>query len=172
MKIKILFAFYLFFVVQSAWNPPYYTQTNATWANVILGFGPQTIAQAGCLMTSVTMMVAGEGVLFNGTMPNPFLMNEYLKANNGYVRGDDFVFAAVNPFGTVFQGFLYTTFEMINAFQNNHRVILNVLEGGHFVLMVGIGETYFQVHDPYFNRTTYLFQDIVLAVHYIYTPLI
>lgn len=156
----------------AVWNPPFYQQSNSSWENILLGFGPQTIGQAGCLMTSVTMMVAGEGVLFNGTMPDPPMMNEFLKKNYGYIHGDDFIFDSVNPLGTVFQGFLWTPFEIVQAFQQRHRVILNVMEGGHFVLMTGVGETFYQVMDPYFNRSTYFFQDVVLAVHYTYTPFI
>jgi hypothetical protein len=54
-------------------------QNDPQWANDPLGFGPPTIQQWGCLMTSLTMVVNGFG--YHET---PLTFNEKMKAGDGF----------------------------------------------------------------------------------------
>jgi hypothetical protein len=166
MKYLLLIIFPILSLTQGTFNPPYYNQCNQTWANDTLGHGPNTICQAGCLMSSVTAMMAGEGVLINETEPNPGLTNKWLIENGGYVDGDLFLWASIQPLGGNFIGFLYTPVSIAEAFEQGYRIVLNVLEGDHFVLLLNVLEDCYQVMDPAFNRDTYLFQDVLRAGYY------
>lgn len=44
---------------------------------------------------------------------------------------------------------------MKQHFKNGHVVILNVHNGGHWVLMTGINGNNFKVHDPGYSTTAY-----------------
>jgi hypothetical protein len=54
-------------------------QNDDRWANDPLGFGPPTIKEWGCLMTSLTMVVNGFGY-----QETPQTFNEKMKAADGF----------------------------------------------------------------------------------------
>ncbi len=158
------------FSALATWNPPDYKQCDSRWSQEILGFGPATICQAGCLMSSVTAMMAGDGVLLNNEYPTPEITNNWLKANGGFHEGDNFLWHSIEPLGYQLLGFLINAGEIIDAFEQGLHVILNVHEGHHYVLVTGISETGFFVMDPGYAVTEYLFQDFGGAAVYLRTP--
>jgi len=151
-----------------AFNPPVYKQYDSRWSDIILGFGPDTIGHSGCLMTSVTSMAAGYGIKINGSIPDPIIMNEWLKENGGFVSGDLFVWDSVKPLGLVWQGFVFDPFTAINLMKQGYNVILNVLGGHHYVLALAPNEVGFDVMDPGYIKTSYTFQDVVRYSYYKY----
>ena len=146
-----------------AFNPPTYRQGDPRWGKEILGFGPNTIAAAGCLMTSVTSMVAGEGVQISGVVPTPDVMNNWLKGNNGFVSGDLFVWAAVEPLGFNFLGFVTAKDDVVNSLNQGHLVILNVMKGGHYVLALSDTGSGYSVMDPANFKAVYGYSEVVRA---------
>lgn len=78
---------------------PLFKQCDARWANQQLGSSSNTICSAGCLMSSVSMALAGTGY-----DTDPSRLNAWLTKNGGYVSGDLFVWASVNGFGLTFTG--------------------------------------------------------------------
>eukprot|EP00825_Cyclidium_porcatum_P037328 TRINITY_DN4100_c0_g1_i1.p1 TRINITY_DN4100_c0_g1~~TRINITY_DN4100_c0_g1_i1.p1 ORF type:complete len:179 (+),score=30.56 TRINITY_DN4100_c0_g1_i1:192-728(+) len=146
---------------------PLYKQCDSNWGSQTLGFGPDTICQAGCLMTSVTMMLHGYGITVDSNESIPPNVNNWLKNHGGYVSGDEFVWASVDSLGTKFGGFI-TPQQVVDNFNAGHVVILNVDQGHHYVLMTGVvSDSEFAVNDPGFSRTSYALTDVVRASIYI-----
>ena len=50
---------------------------------------------------------------------------------------------------------------MRSYFKSGHAVVLNVNNGGHWVLMTGISGTNFLVNDPGFSKTSYTQGEVV-----------
>jgi hypothetical protein len=98
MKVII---FFLFFVLSFSRNYPLYSQCDSRWGGHQLGTSSKTICQAGCLMSSASMALAGTGHSYN-----PDTLNNWLKANGGYVSGNLFVWASINKLGLTFKGFV------------------------------------------------------------------
>ena len=76
---------------------PMYKQCDPKWSSNPLGTSSNTICSAGCLMSSASMALAG-----TGHDSNPATLNDWLKANGGYVSGDLFVWASINKLGLTF----------------------------------------------------------------------
>lgn len=162
----ILFALFLL-LAQTFPTFPLYKQCDSKWGSETLGFGPATICSAGCLMTSVTMMLHGYDIKVDGSESIPSSVNEWLKKHGGFVSGDEFVWASVDPLGTKFGGFL-TPSQAADNFKAGHVVILNVDQGHHYVLMTGIiSSSEFKVNDPGFTKTSYTLSEVVRAAYYI-----
>ena len=178
MSIKICLILSLFVALSftmsmrpKAFNPPAYKQSDARWKDIILGFGPDTIGQAGCLMTSITSAIAGEGVLLDGQVPIPPTMNEWLKNNGGFAQGDLFVWDSVRPLGLEFIEHRNKTTEIIPAFMQGKVVILNVNQGHHYVLGLGVTATGYSVMDPATpGKLIFEFNEVVRAGIYNWNP--
>jgi hypothetical protein len=56
-----------------------YNQRYQSWGSTTLGFGPDTIAQSGCFLTSCAMMLATYNLTINGSLVNPLNLNTWLK---------------------------------------------------------------------------------------------
>ena len=152
--------------IYAIWDPPYFNQGNFTWQDIKLGHGPATIGEAGCCMTCITSMLSAEGIQINGSSPDPEIMNEWLLEHDGYSDGDDFTWQSIEQLGCTFEGYLWEPVQVIKAFETGYRILCNVMDWGHFVLVKDINEVGYVVMDPAFNRNTYLFQDCVRAVAY------
>lgn len=134
---------------------PLYKQCDDRWRNEQLGTSSNTICSAGCLMSSAAMALSGIGKNYN-----PSTLNTWLKGNGGYVSGDLFVWASINSLGLTFLG--KTSRAQIKANLNSDNiVILNVHNGGHWVLATGTDGTNFQVNDPGYSTTSYTYDQIV-----------
>ena len=154
-KLVVLLA--LSAAVINAWNPPTFKQCDSRWAHETLGYGPDTICQAGCLMTSVTSMVAGCGHNYN-----PSTMNSWLKAHGGF-QGDLYVWGPIKEFGFNYQGQITGTAAIRAAVTAGKRVILNVNNGHHWVLALKDTGSGFDVMDPGYNTKHYAYSDVVRA---------
>ena len=131
-----------------------YKQCDAAWGSHHLGTSSNTICKAGCLMSSVSDVISGH---------NPGTLNTWLTNHHGYANGDLFVWTAVAPFGLSYKGQITNHDEMRSLFHSGHIVILNVHNGGHWVLTTGVEGTNFAVHDPGFSNTHYTQADVVRA---------
>eukprot|EP01111_Echinosteliopsis_oligospora_P006974 TRINITY_DN21480_c0_g1_i1.p1 TRINITY_DN21480_c0_g1~~TRINITY_DN21480_c0_g1_i1.p1 ORF type:complete len:197 (-),score=40.17 TRINITY_DN21480_c0_g1_i1:72-662(-) len=152
---------------------PLFKQCNTSWGSINIGTSKNTtICQVGCLMSSVSMALNGKGITINGDIADPETLNTWLVANNGYSDTDmlqESVVAGIDEHLIQWVGAAYnnTAFspsdikQMLN--DQTTIVILNVLQGHHFVLTVGYddGETNFYVNDPGFETLFYTYSDIV-----------
>jgi hypothetical protein len=110
---------------------PMYKQCDDQWRKEQLGTSSNTICSAGCLMSSAAMALKGIGKNYN-----PSTLNTWLKANGGYVSGDLFVWASINPLGVTFKGKV-TRSQIKGNLDVDNIVILNVHNGAHWVLATG-----------------------------------
>jgi len=56
-----------------------YNQRYWRWGSETLGFGPDTIAESGCFLTSCAMMLATYNLTINGSTVTPLNLNTWLK---------------------------------------------------------------------------------------------
>lgn len=59
-------------------------QTGSTWSNVRMGNSGRTIGQIGCLVTSISMLIAKSGVQTNIANFNPGTFVQFLNNNGGF----------------------------------------------------------------------------------------
>jgi hypothetical protein len=135
---------------------PLYKQCDSRWGNIKLGTSSDTICSAGCLLCSVGMALKALGNIYS----TPDVLNYWLTLNGGYVGGDNFVWGSVNGIGMVYRGKISNSQIKINLDRGN-IVILNVRNGGHWVLATGYnGDTIF-VNDPGYPVNAYALYQIV-----------
>ncbi len=109
------------------------------------------------------MVLNGCGRTISGAAATPKTLNSYLTNNGGYAQGDLFIWGSVAPFGLSYVGQTRDQTAIRNYFSSGHAVILNVNNGGHWVLMTGSSGSSYLVNDPGFSRTSYTSGDVVLA---------
>ena len=114
-------------------------------------------------MSSVSMILNDCGKTPNGQSANPHTLNSWLKSHGGYVSGNLFVWGSVQTFGLSFVGFASTAADIKSHFNQGHAVILNVNNGGHYVLMTGHTASGYTVNDPGFNKGSYTNGEVVKA---------
>ena len=131
---------------------PYYSQCDSRWKNDRLGTSSDTLCSAGCLVSSVAMMLAGYNVKVNGADATPQTLNTWLTANGGYAQGNLFVWGSVGKLGFSYTG-RFTSVSDIKSKMNQGQIcILNVNNGGHWVLATGSDANGFSVQDPGFGK--------------------
>ena len=140
---------------------PLYKQCDPAWGNDALG-SSSTICKVGCLMSSVSMALASAGKTINGQQSNPKTLNAFLKSNGGY-SGNLFIWGSVGRFGVTYEGQPSDKTAIRNAICANKVVILNVNNGGHWVLATGFNGDTFNVNDPGYTRSTYGLNDFGVA---------
>lgn len=155
MNSKVLLLLALLAALTVCRNYPLYKQCDSRWANEKLGTSADTICKAGCLMSSVSMALAGMGKGYN-----PSSLNTWLKGHGGYVSGDLFVWGSVKPLGLSYIGKVSNA-NIASSLSANHIVILNVHGGHHWVLATSMSGSTIHVNDPGFNTASYTLSEIV-----------
>ena len=147
--------FALLIAICFARSYPLYKQCDSRWGSEHLGTSSNTICQAGCLMSSASMALAGTGHSFN-----PGTLNTWLKEHGGYASGDLFVWNAIDKLGLTYKGKISNT-EIKKHLDEGYVVILNVHNGGHWVLAHGYSGDNILVNDPGFSTNAYSLSQIV-----------
>lgn len=111
--------------------------------------------------------LCSNGSIWNWASFNPRTLNQWLKANGGYVSGDLFVWASINKLGLTFGGFISNSAIKSNL-DAGKVVIVNVHNGGHWVLAHGYSGDNILVNDPGFSTTSYTLSQIVNGQNGIY----
>ena len=106
-------------------------------------------------MSSVAMALSGTGHSYN-----PSTLNTWLKGHGGYASGDLFVWGSVKPLGLAYQGKVGNS-GIAAALSAGHIVILNVHNGGHWVLATSMSGSTIHVNDPGYSTTSYTLSEIV-----------
>ena len=145
--ISLAFSYYYF---------PLYKQCDSRWGSQALGTGGgRTICQAGCLISSAAMALSGIGQNYN-----PETLNNWLINNGGYWNGNLFIWRSIDSLGLSFDGFISNS-AIKSSLDSNKIVIINVRNGGHYVLATGYsGDTIF-VEDPGYWTHSYHLSSII-----------
>lgn len=98
---------------------------------------------------------------------NPSTLNTWLKANSGYVSQDLFVWASINSLGLIFQGKVSNS-QIKSNLDAGNVVIMNVHNGGHWVLAYAYSGDSILVNDPGYTTTSYALNEIVDGQNGIY----
>ena len=106
-------------------------------------------------MSSVAMALTGVGKSYN-----PGSLNTWLKGHGGYVSGDLFVWASVSYLGIKYNGKISNN-NIASNLAAGHIVILNVHNGGHWVLATSMSGSTISVNDPGYSTTSYTLSEIV-----------
>lgn len=146
-----------------------YKQCGESWSNDELGTAAGvTICDAGCAMSSVSMILRTKGANVN-----PGTLNSWLRNNGGYVSGDLLVWSAPNAFGVAkmtnyYHGSASMSQEALQAaISAGHGVVVNVRNGGHWVLVTGhAGGSTYTVNDPGFSVNSYTYGEMSNFVVY------
>ena len=116
-------------------------------------------------MSSVSDALAALGKTIDGALANPGSLNSWLRSHGGYY-GNLFVWGSVAPFGLTYQG-QPSNKQTLSQYtcDGKHIVILNVNNGGHWVLATGCSDNNqsFFVNDPGYSRTSYSFSEVGVA---------
>mmetsp|Transcript_20040 Transcript_20040/g.23235 ORF Transcript_20040/g.23235 Transcript_20040/m.23235 type:complete len:207 (-) Transcript_20040:37-657(-) len=130
-----------------------YKQCDSAWANKMIS--TKTICQVGCLMSSVSMILKSRGKSVAGATANPDTLNSWLKTHGGY-SGNLFVWGSVAPLGLKYSGKTRSQKTVQECLCNSGcEAILNVNNGGHWVLATGYDGSGYTVNDPGYSRTKY-----------------
>ena len=140
---------------------PYYSQCDSRWKGDRLGTSSATICSAGCLMSSVAMMMAGNNVKINGAETTPKTLNTWLTSNGGYAQGNLFVWGSVAKFGFSYTGRFNAASDVKAKMNQGQICILNVNNGGHWVLATGSDANGFTVNDPGAGKPRFSNSDVV-----------
>lgn len=140
---------------------PLFKQCDGRWGGNYIA--SQTVCQVGCLMSSVSMALSGLGrTLSNGQSPNPGTLNAWLRSTGGY-QGNLFIWGSVSRYGLRYEGQPNNIATIKAAICANKVVILNVNNGGHWVLATGVDGNTIYVNDSGFNRSSYSAGEVVRA---------
>lgn len=113
-------------------------------------------------MSSVAMGLAGIGKNFN-----PSSLNQWLKAHGGYVSGNLIVWGSVSPLGLGFRAKVANSQIRANLDAGN-VVVMNVHNGGHWVLATHYTGSTIYVNDPGYNTGSYDLSQIVDGQNVVY----
>jgi hypothetical protein len=128
-------------------------QQDPAWAGAPLGSSAtDTIASAGCAITSVTMMLR-----YYGMDTDPGAFNSWLTANGGYAFDDQLIWDAVTAYSggrVAFSGWIGPDLSVIDGELDAGRpVVAEVRLGGnqHFILLTGYTQDGgIVINDPWF----------------------
>mgnify|MGYP001106911446 FL=1 len=152
---------------------PLYKQCDSRWGDDVIE--TTTICKVGCLMSSVSMGLAGKNI----TIPpahhesNPGTLNTWLRNNGGYTSGNDLIESVVPNInkgqirweGSILSHDGLTLAQIRKYLQDGSTVVIgNVMEGRHFVLIVGwddANENELLINDPGFAVTQRSYSEFV-----------
>ena len=156
---------------------PVYKQCDPRWGSNVMGGDGDTICQVGCLMSSISSAIAGTGIQISNSTSTPATLNTFLRNNNGYATGTSDLRESQVPLvspgritwpsdgmHTSNDISFATIMEYIDR-KVPRIVIANVMQGEHFVLIVGYrsdNDTLI-VNDSGFNRNSYSYSNDVVG---------
>ena len=149
---------------RQARKSPIFNQCDASWGANRLG-SSSTICKVGCAMCSVASGLAGAGKLINGKPANCGTFNHFMLSYSGYL-GNLLVWSAANRLGVVYEGQIESIAAIKDAVCKNKIVVLNVNQGGHWVLATGVEGNSFIVNDSGYNRNSYPTNEVEVASIY------
>ena len=142
-------------------GPPLFKQCDSKWANDKMG--DKTICQVGCFMSSISMGLNARGTKIDGQAATPKTLNKWMRAHKGY-NNNGFIWAAVKPLGLCFSTRLSGSGIDKYVSSSSYVTLLNVHNGGHFVLATGHCSGGWSVNDPGYNVSCYTYGQVTQAI--------
>ncbi|KAL4467229.1 hypothetical protein ABPG72_005854 [Tetrahymena utriculariae] len=159
--MKAIAILFIVLALTSARSYPLFKQCDSQWGSTIIGSGPETICKVGCLLSSVSMALNSYGKTVDGQSSNPKTVNDWLKAHSGY-SGELFIWGSISSLGFSYVGKVNAA-QAATDLDQGYVVILNVRNGGHWVLATGRNGSTFNVNDPGYNVSTYTQSEVTQA---------
>ena len=142
-------------------NVPTYKQCDPKWGSNQLG-DSSTICKSGSQMCSVASALASLGKTIKGQTATPATLNDFVKPYDN--PENFFLWGSVSIFGVSFKGEPTSTTDIKKYICTNSIVILNVNNGGHWVLATGYDDAIgYSVMDPGYSKRTYGFSEVQRA---------
>lgn len=151
---------------------PLFSQCDPAWGGNMME--NETICAVGCLMSSISMALNGHAITISDDAANPGTFNTWLQDNNGYTSQSDLIESSVPALSPTHimwtSNGMHTTNNVAmsvieSLLQNSQPVIANVMDGMHFILVVGWDSSNpdtLYVNDPGFDKDTYSYsKDVV-----------
>ena len=173
---------------------PLYKQCNPQWATDKMGlancsvstcpganFGRDTVCSEGCAMSCISMALATYGYTLSGKPSNPGTLNAWLVDNEGYSCVDGNcnnlnlpqvekidIYGGITYVGEIFPPVLTRSY-IVKALEEGQVVLGHVRNKTHFVLLNGVldGGNSYTVMDPFYNSTTYSYENISDVIVYV-----
>jgi hypothetical protein len=145
---------------------PWYNQCDQRWGHHKLG-SSNTVCKVGCLISAVASGMASLGITIvdvDGVakQATPRTLNTWLLANNGY-SGNLFIWTSVAKFNLQYEGQPTGIDQIKSEICAGKIVILNVLNGGHWVLAKSYNGDTFYINDSGFGKQTAKASEVVRA---------
>ena len=151
----------LFFSTGKNRHYPLFKQCDDRWRNDMIK--TKTVCQVGCLMSSVSMALNGLGEKIEGAESNPGTLNAWLKTHGGY-QDNLFVWGSITKAHSLkYLGKFKSATDYVS---DKYIVILNVHNGGHWVLATSYSGGVYQVNDPGYKTTSYSTAEVTQAAVY------
>ena len=126
----------------TASSGPYasWKQYEGPWTTVPMGNSGKNIRQIGCLVTSISMLVAKSGVptVINDFNPGTFV--QFLNNNGGFVSGGNYVWASVSKAAPSFQ---FVGRAYVSGYTKNQKLktLTDLMNQGYYVVAEVKGNT-------------------------------
>ena len=141
-------------------------QGDPQWGSIEMGGSGETIAQIGCLVTSVSVQIARSGVETSINPFNPGTFVEFLNKNGGFARGGNFVWASPQKaaprfvYGGAVSVSGMSQSQKLNAIKElvSQQGVYVVAEvkgntGQHWVAVIGVNGSTVEMVDPASDST-------------------
>ncbi len=140
----------LYFFDKLALNVPRYAQADPRWGDQLLAFGPTTVGEEGCAISSAAMVLA-----FYGFNIDPGKLNQFLQSRSGYTPQGWLYWEKAAEFPPGSARKLYEdlpSYFLIdsNLLRGNPLIVRLHLPSGitHFVVIVGKRGFNYLIQDP------------------------
>ncbi|KAL9648924.1 hypothetical protein ABK040_008304 [Willaertia magna] len=142
---------------------PLFKQCDNAWSGNRMGRSNIILCREGCVVSSISMALAGTGKFINGQSANPARLNAWLTNNGGYVYPNHFIWSSVDRLGLIHERSTSNRADIRASICAGKVVILTVKNGGHYVLATGVGNGVFFVNDAGYNINSYPEGQVILA---------
>ena len=126
----------------TASSGPYasWKQYEGPWTTVPMGNSGKNIRQIGCLVTSISMLVAKSGVPTVIDDFNPGTFVQFLNNNGGFVSGGNYVWASVSKAAPAFQ---FVGRAYVSGYSKNQKLqkLTELMNQGYYVVAEVKGNT-------------------------------
>jgi len=124
---------------------PNFEQCDTQWGSDSYS-SKYTVCQVGCLVVAVANYMNGRGILIDGQLANPQLLNNYIRRTGGYINDYTFPFNRMSKLGLKYVG-LQHDFSKIKGFICKGDLVALSLKKSpstnnrsHFVLATGVND--------------------------------
>lgn len=137
-------------------------QGDSRWGSMHLGSSSDTMAESGCLVTAIAMLMVHTGCADESTM-DPGVLCEYLSNNGGFTAYGELYWAKINGAA---EGFSLSNWKVMlsgsaadkaatikDYLDRGYAVVVNVAYGSHWVAVADVNGSNVSIMDPAYSAT-------------------